>query len=834
MLLQSVHLKCHAIPATIGAKKRNSHLNWCYGKWSGRIFLLTLLYTCFAVSNQASAQTKVNINLSGNVKDDRNQPVSGATILVKETKTKVAADENGFYLLSLPAEGDYHLQITAVGFHTSQTLVRLKGKAGQTQNFSLKSSSQDMAEVLIKGKTKTKEAAQQAYQVSVIDAKALHNTTMNVSHALNNVPGIRVRESGGLGSDINFSLNGFIGNQVKFFIDGIPMENMGNAFRINNIPINIAERIEVYKGVVPVDLGADALGGAINIVTNSGRSSYLDASYSVGSFNTHKTSVNMAVNTKNGFTFMLNAFQNYSKNNYWIKSETPINKYGQIETVRARRFHDRYRNEMLMIGLGVRNKSWADQLIFGLDFGDYAKDLQNGATMEDVYGKREAKGVTILPSIKYLKRNLGLKGLDLNLSGNFNLGYDRTIDTVNRQYNWRGEIIRQSSSKGGERSRMDNKYRNNDGVFTGNLSYRINQKHSLVLNNTLTTFRRVNKDLLANETDQFANRPSSIQKNVLGLSYRFDQSQRWNTSVFAKLFSQTSRSFMNIAGVDNPKHEDFGWRENNFSATGYGLATTYFIRTDLQVRTSYEHGIRVPTSGELFGNMDVLDGNIELKPESSENINLGLVYSPVINNTHFITIDGAFLYRISKDFIRPSLAKTMKSTQLRMVNMRDVDNKGVEGSIRYRFKNKINAGVNLSYQNLINQTKYEGGKGDIVSIVYKDRIPNMPYLFGNGDAAYTIEKPFGTDGSLTIGYQLQYVHAYYEGWPSLGNRSGKITIPTQWNHNANLIYAFKGGKYNVTLETLNFTDALLYDHFKLQKPSRAFNAKLRYFLFNQK
>ncbi|MBE9599834.1 TonB-dependent receptor [Pedobacter sp. MC2016-24] len=773
-------------------------------------------------------------SLSGSVVSESGIKIPNVLIRFSSKKNNQYSDTEGMFKVSSLPKGDYEIVLSAIGFANLNATIKINSGMVTNQQFVLKEQVQELNEVGVFGKNDAKRSAEQAYQVAVIDARKLHNTTLNIAHALNNVPGIRVRESGGLGSDVDFSLNGFIGNQVKFFIDGIPMENMGNAFRINNIPINMAERIEVYKGVVPVTLGADALGGAINIVTNSGRTNYLDASYAVGSFNTHKASLNLASNSKSGFTLMINAFQNYSKNNYWIESETPVNQYGQVELVRARRFHDRYKNEMLMLGLGVRNKTWADQLIFGIDFGRYVKDIQSGATMEDVYGERESKGVTILPSVKYLKRNLLLKGMDLNVSGNFNFGHDRIIDTANRQYNWLGQVIRKSAATGSERSRMDSRYRNNDGVFTSNLSYRINERHSLVLSNNYTTFKRVNHDLLPDGNDQFANRPNTIVKNVLGISYRYDHSAKWSTSVFGKYFHQTSRSFMNVNGVDNPRHEDYDWRSNVFSTKGYGLATTYFITPVLQVRSSYEKGVRVPTSGELFGNMNELDGNIQLKPESSDNINLGMIYSPVINKTHFFIFDAAFLYRNSKDFIRPSLLKTMRSTLLRMVNLRDVDNKGLEASIRYRFKNKINLGTNISYQNLINRTKYEGGHNDMVSIVYKDRIPNMPYLFGNADASYTFNKPFGTDGTLTFGYQLQYVHAYYEGWPSLGDRSGKITIPKQWNHNANMIYSFKGGKYNLTVESLNLTDALLYDHFKLQKPSRAFNAKLRYFLFNAK
>src|SRR5690606_14882056 len=103
-----------------------------------------------------------------------------------------------------------------------------------------------------------------------------------------------------------FSLNGFSGKSVKFFLDGIPMDNFGPALSLNNFPSNMAERIEIYKGVVPISLGADALGGAVNIITRS-NSNYLDASYSVGSFNTHQLGLNGAyTNPENGLALRFN------------------------------------------------------------------------------------------------------------------------------------------------------------------------------------------------------------------------------------------------------------------------------------------------------------------------------------------------------------------------------------------------------------------------------------------------------------------------------------------------------------------------------------------------
>ena len=46
------------------------------------------------------------------------------------------------------------------------------------------------------------------------------------------------------------------------------MDYFGSSYSINNFPVSLVDRIDVYKGVVPVELGSDALGGAINLVTS--------------------------------------------------------------------------------------------------------------------------------------------------------------------------------------------------------------------------------------------------------------------------------------------------------------------------------------------------------------------------------------------------------------------------------------------------------------------------------------------------------------------------------------------------------------------------------------
>lgn len=184
--------------------------------------------------------------------------------------------------------------------------------AAQSEGDSLMLDDQELEAIEVVAKSKARKLQEQAYAISVIDLKNRYTAASPLNKVLNTVTSVRVREDGGVGSNYTFAMNGFSGNQVKFFLDGIPMDNFGSSFNLANFSANIADRVEVYKGVLPVSLGADALGGAVNIVTRV-NANYLEATYSVGSFNTHKVSLAGAyTNTGTGFTFRANAFFNYS------------------------------------------------------------------------------------------------------------------------------------------------------------------------------------------------------------------------------------------------------------------------------------------------------------------------------------------------------------------------------------------------------------------------------------------------------------------------------------------------------------------------------------------
>lgn len=76
-------------------------------------------------------------------------------------------------------------------------------------------------------------------------------------------------------------------------------------------------------------------------------------------------------------------------------------------------------------------------------------------------------------------------------------------------------------------------------------------------------------------------------------------------------------------------------------------------------------------------------------------------------------------------------------------------------------------------------------------------------------------------------YDMMWQHEFPLYWESIGNKEDKNSVPTQCAHNVSLTYSMKRGRYNLSFECNNLTDAKLYDNFSLQRAGRAFYGKVR-------
>lgn len=672
-----------------------------------------------------------------------------------------------------------------------------------------------------------KRINESAFNAVGVDTKSLQNTTQNLSDALRQVPGVKLRETGGVGSDMQLMLDGFSGKHVKVFIDGVPQEGVGQSFGLNNIPVTYADHIEVYRGVVPVEFGTDAIGGVINVVTKkTARRWYLDASYSYGSFNTHKSNVDFGQYFKNGLTYEINFFQNYSDNNYQIDAtgvkhflEGGGSQQNAKKTERVERLHDAYHNEALVVKVGVLNKSWADRLMLSATLSQSYKEIQTDTRQTVAFGERHRKGWSVMPALEYRKRDL-LKGLDVAATLNYNRNMTNNIDTATYEYNWLGDR-RYKNGRKGEVSYQDTKAYNDNWNATFRAVYRPSKGHTITLNHLMQSVDRKTNTA----TVDLSNSINKVTvKRITGLSYQLAPTDRWNATVFVKNYDQRNSGPLALSGNDNTSYVK---THNDVSTLGYGAAAAYYILRGWQLKLSYERACRLPTTDELFGDNDLERGKFELKPERSHNYNLNMNYSHTFDRQHALYLEGGLIYRLTKDYIKRTTENVSGTYYGAYSNHGRVETKGYNVGLRYDYQHWLSIGGNWTQMDVRDDEKTQETGSKQANLTYGARMPNLPYQFANADMTLRWHNLGGKGNLLSCTYDLFYTHSFPLFSEVYGSASNKMTVPTQTAHNLTLTYAMKHGKYNFSLECHNLTDAKLYDNFNLQKAGRAFYGKVR-------
>ena len=676
----------------------------------------------------------------------------------------------------------------------------------------------------VTAKSREQKLREGAFAVGALNIRLQASTLQSLTQAIDRSSGIRIREEGGVGSEFDLSINGMSGNSIRYFLDGMPLDAKGTGMTLANLPVNIIERVEIYKGVIPVSFGSDALGGAVNIVTNRSRRNYLDFSYGIGSFHTHKADFSAQyTGKKTGLIFKPVISANYSKNDYLMRGVKVRNEDRTAFVIKdLPRFHDDYLSLFGQMEVGVADRSWADAFFVSASVSKVDKDIQTGATQDRVIGMAERHTQSLNVSARYEKVDFLTDGMQFQVSASHTMDHSQTIDTTYRRYYWDGSYIDGSYSEIRSRGKTLRHYRRPLTVVSSNLSYRLAEGHELALN---YVFNRAGNRQTDDWDTDFVPTDDVLAKHVAGLSY--DQSLlsgRLNNAFFVKDYVNHLMIGQNELPSTTGANVVQGSDTKNY--VGYGLGTRYLFFDPLAVKGSYEHSVRLPISRELLGNGSTVYPNVALKPEISENFNIGLFGTVDLGGGHSISYEMNGFVRLVDNYIRATVTET--ESMMQYVNVAAVHIKGVDGEIRYDWAGKLHVAANASYDDSRDMRKYTQS-GDL-SVTYQNRTPNRPWTYANTEVSYSFYD-VGLRGSrLRLSADYQWVHWFYLTWAAFGSASTKSKVPTQHITNASLLYSWHSNRYNVSLECTNLFDALAFDNYMLQKPGRAFFLKFRLFL----
>lgn len=677
-----------------------------------------------------------------------------------------------------------------------------------------------LKEVLVKNNI-LKEIKEAPGNVTVVDVKPYYNSNITAVQLLRQTAGIKVKQDGGYGSRVDFFINGSTGKQIKFFLDGLPLDNLGETQGINNLPLEQIERIEVYKGVLPVELGVDALGGAINIVTRKEKLDFVDASYATGSFSTHRINIAAKKYWNDKFFVNLQLGGGYSKNNYKISVGLPNSNFN-LDTVKVRRFHDRYQNYVTKAEFGIVNTRMADQFTVTFSKSGLDKQIQHNVIMAQPYGEPTYQEDLSNALLKYTKNDV-IKGFNLSSLLSYNYLEGLFIDTSKFVYNWDGRINTNIPPRlvGAEMGAKRNLTTYTNSVIQKNiLSHRFSDFSKVSFVNTLMNSRRTGDDPFASalgEIDYLAE-PSSLFKNVAGLGIETaiaDGKIKLSSSV--KHFYANSKGYSLVGGNALQAQQS----NSNFSCNA---ALTYSFLSSFIFKTSFERAIRLPGEDELFGNLMFILPNPSIKPEKSFNLNSNLLYG-----AEKFSFDISGFFKDASDLIY--LEATTQGTAL-YKNLLAARITGLESSLDYRPLNSFTFNANATYQNILNRGLVEG-RGYDPKQYFNSRLPNTPYFFAN--AGITLNKAdLFTKGTMCkVWLNSSYTHEYFLGWEGDGDKNTKNRIPTQILNNAGASFSLNK-HLTITLESFNITNNKTYDNFRVQLPGRSFSFKTRYYINRNK
>ncbi len=231
-----------------------------------RPMLLAGVVLCLVLLTSAGAQSLRSI--SGRVLDAHDSaPVSGAVVTIERTAWETTTDEDGrFAFYGLP-HADYRLTVEAEGYESRMGIegeTSALSSAGLVVLLERRLTTVESITVLgiIKIGTSESMVTLDRRQIDAAGARSLPD-------ALEQVPGLQV-ESDGRGGQSHVRIRGSSSEQVLILVDGHRLKPAGGGQAdLNSIPLEMIERIDIYKESASARFGPDAMAGAINIVTQS-------------------------------------------------------------------------------------------------------------------------------------------------------------------------------------------------------------------------------------------------------------------------------------------------------------------------------------------------------------------------------------------------------------------------------------------------------------------------------------------------------------------------------------------------------------------------------------
>ena len=228
-------------------------------------FQLILLLTTFYLSTTYASD---KCSIYGIVQSE-DGPVPGAVIRIEGTTLGIVSDEKGQFEIENIPSGTIKVNIQSMGYKNETRIVQLEKGERKELKIALEIDHIMINGVVVSATRNAVDRSEAPVVVNVINDRIFSATqSVSLSEGLNFQPGLRLETNCQNCGFTQVRMNGLEGQYSQVLINSRPIFSaLQGVYGLEQIPVNMIERVEVVRGGGSALFGANSIAGTINIIT---------------------------------------------------------------------------------------------------------------------------------------------------------------------------------------------------------------------------------------------------------------------------------------------------------------------------------------------------------------------------------------------------------------------------------------------------------------------------------------------------------------------------------------------------------------------------------------
>ena len=234
------------------------------------ICFLLFFFVTLTIRADRILDTTERYTISGHVVEENTENgLPYATVEIVEAQQGMTTNEDGHFIVKNLAAGSYTLRIKYVGYETIEKQVKVGKGYKPVFHFSMVPTTVVKDEVVVSASRNEVSRKEAPVVVNVINDKLFETVnSTDLAKSLNYQSGLRVENNCQNCGFPQVRINGLEGPYSQILINSRPvMSALAGVYGLEQIPVNMIERVEVVRGGGSALFGANAVGGTINIIT---------------------------------------------------------------------------------------------------------------------------------------------------------------------------------------------------------------------------------------------------------------------------------------------------------------------------------------------------------------------------------------------------------------------------------------------------------------------------------------------------------------------------------------------------------------------------------------